>query len=96
VAFARQLERELAEMEEQAQYWANQSMSWKLKADVLSRERVKVEEPRKIIDELKGRLRLAESERDTWHRLAVSSEVLLKKAETERDNALAALEGDAR
>jgi len=94
--FARQLERELAEMEEQCESWANQSMSWKLKADVLARKLEESEKERRVLSDAAKHLndRMAELQRerneareqlDSWQRLALSSEMLRKKTEEQRN-----------
>jgi hypothetical protein len=102
-----QLERELTEMEEQCESWANQSMSWKLKADVLSRQLEELKEwqtlamwggtPMHVHEFIKGqqaRIRAAqdaEEQLELWQKLALSAAKLRKKAEEQRDRLAVAM-----
>jgi hypothetical protein len=93
--FARQLERELAEMEEQCESWANQSMSWKLKADVLQRKLEELKEwqtlamwggtPQHVHEFIKGqqtRIRAAQDAEEQRDRLAEAARAVVARWET--------------
>lgn len=93
--YAKQLERELAEMEEQCESWANQSMSWKLKADVLSRQLEELKEwqtlaiwggtPQHVHEFIKGqqaRIHAAQDAEEQRDRLAEAARAVVDRWET--------------